>query len=386
MINDLKPNFAHVPTALSINLIRNRGIRYQETLTALHEERVLANLSGGSGAHTLLLSRDQGLNVVRKYCQSESNSSMTEKLKYQKDWYFFACQLLVKSMVPRILADNFSSPYDNFKFFDSEFIPGLRRLSDLYKESPQKVIRELTIVFGELYEKTAVKSSINQFQETLVRVFRLSCLKSIDEFLVKLGLVPNSYVTVNGVSSYSFDALRSFCSTFDSSVLIPKKNDSDVFSYSKTLIHGDPTLENLMWCEDSNKVVLLDPVGSLIDPGFKYDYDLGKGFPVFDFARLALSIELSYESWHQLGNRYFKKYKSAHEFAIEVDEQVYEFFKPGALLGSELDLLFRRFPGDLDAVVFSTLLRLLRYKTTDPEQVPVLLFLIDKYFKTLRGR
>jgi hypothetical protein len=64
----------------------------------------------------------------------------------------------------------------------------------------------------------------------------------------------------------------------------------------RTLIHGDPTLSNIV-CTKDGLILLLDPIGARVMPDFNQVGGLGRANPIFDHSRVRLSLENEYERW-----------------------------------------------------------------------------------------
>jgi hypothetical protein len=160
---------------------------------------------------------------------------------------------------------------------------------------------------------------------------------------------------VNGVSLN--DSWRNISTVLDignNSIRNLLKSERDI----QTLIHGDPTLSNVTTNLDGN-IYLLDPIGARVLPAFTSgNLGLGRAHPVFDLARVNLSIEHEYERW-----------ASDIVVSMEGEEANYSLhdIKTNSNLKKELDTLWpESFKPKNDAltdlVYISTLARIFPYK------------------------
>jgi hypothetical protein len=68
--------------------------------------------------------------------------------------------------------------------------------------------------------------------------------------------------------------------------------------FNPTLIHGDPTLSNIVM-GGVGQIFLLDPIGSRVHPDFNHSTQgLGRSNPIYDHSRIRLSLLDEYERWN----------------------------------------------------------------------------------------
>jgi hypothetical protein len=180
-----------------------------------------------------------------------------------------------------------------------EFIENLRPLGEhifnVEKSQSKQTIGNLLAGLQKIYDKF----------ETIEKV-DMSDLIEIIEYKAVPGLI-------NGINQLNFDLNTKEFPLIVNGVTVSNvlnevkaklnRNNRQLTSllksekYSPTLIHGDPTLSNIvMGGED--QIYLLDPIGSRVKPNFDFlNEGLGRSNPIYDHSRIRLSLLDEYERW-----------------------------------------------------------------------------------------
>ena len=154
---------------------------------------------------------------------------------------------------------------------------------------------------------------------------------------------------------------------------------TEEFYYPTALIHGDPTFSNISYA--NGKIILLDPIGSRIDPQFlDNDLNLGRSPIEFDISRIRLSLLDKYEFWDEniileKSNRSLLIYSSIDNCEnLNWDEFCSIFPENFRGKDKKINLLIH----------LTTLSRILPYKLKNKEkEAAYILTLIDYYFDML---
>ena len=123
LVNDIKPSLPGIPTAMSLNVLRNRPdfLLVRETILRNENTRVVADFPGESGAITQLLEIDGTRRVIRKSSQGSPDSR--ELMQYQASWFNHIGNLFPK-VVPSVSETHFSQGDARWSF-DTEYIPAI---------------------------------------------------------------------------------------------------------------------------------------------------------------------------------------------------------------------------------------------------------------------
>jgi hypothetical protein len=132
-------------------------------------------------------------------------------------------------------------------------------------------------------------------------------------------------------------------------------------------------------------IFLIDPVGSLIDPSFTFRNKLGTSYPVFDVARLELSFKFNYENIKDQHFDYtFEKDSDGSIVRVKFNHKLdKDLIGDSILTVDSVRSLYSNYDLDvLNIIVFTTILRILKYKSS-LQEVLVLLNLASKIGKDL---
>jgi choline kinase len=372
LINDLKPNKESIPTSISVNLIRNNGI----DLGSVSKQKLLLdkNISGGSGAETVILRFGEERFVRKSYLKKGKNDS---RLEYQKAWYGFVYQLMEEKTVPKILYSNNLNALGGIDYFDSEFIPGLQSFhSALDGLNNNYLINNLITTLGKVYEKTESKSKSGD-NEIIHEILFKKVIPSIEDIKSKFAIKDELVIEY---LDYKSKPLKVISDTIDRLLTNISAKNNFFRKGVKCLIHGDPTFENIMIEESLKNIYLMDPVGSLIDPSFTFKNKLGTSYPVFDLARLELSFKFNYEKIKVQHFDYtFEKDSLGSIVSIKFNHKLDQHLISESILTVDsVRNLYSNYDLEvLNIIVFTTILRILKYKTSLHE-VLVLLNLAAK--------
>jgi thiamine kinase-like enzyme len=271
IINDRKPYLPFYCMADGVSIERDSGIH---SINLPQECPVIVQeLNGASFAKVYLVQKEDGSRFVRKYIPKGEKAMdiHVEKLKRQlEDMKRF--EFMYAGIVPRILGSHESS---NEFYYDIEYLENHRTLSTFNDGTVSTII---TRILGVMIE------NIYCFK----RKIRDPC-KWLNDFLSskiypKLELVPDEYkhliydtIKINGLNYGSVDNMIYAITKDYSSVLAPKY---------ECPIHGDFTLENIMYDSENDDFKLIDNEGS------RY-YDAVE----MDVGKLFQSVVCKYSSW-----------------------------------------------------------------------------------------
>jgi hypothetical protein len=177
---------------------------------------------------------------------------------------------------------------------------------------------------NDIYEKFRVKTPLNM--EYVQKIIEAKALEGVVNGLTNLHIAIDMPIihSVNGrtltKSWNNISRVLNRANTFVESLL---KNSMD----ERTLIHGDPTLSNIV-CTKDGRILLLDPIGARVMPDFNQAEGLGRANPIFDHSRVRLSLENEYERW-------------ADEIVVQNDSGEVNYFLPNHN-HSELYSFYRR--------------------------------------------
>lgn len=268
LINDKKPYCPFHKMAMAVQLPRNKGI---QDINIEDTPELIKVLKGGSFATVYLIKRNKKL-MVRKYIEkTKENTIHYETLKRQLDdmkrfdYYSPGC-------VPKIL-DSYESP-DEF-YFDMEYLEHYDELVhfpfSLVQRKLPKVIEKLKKEIYCYKKEIDGKAWLNAFLEE--KIFsKYTMIENIDNIFYKL--INNDYIYINGKK---VKGLRYFFKT---------ENLEEYCPSTVSPIHGDLTLENIMYNPITDDLKFIDQSGArYVDPC------------EFDVAKLLQSLLAKYGEW-----------------------------------------------------------------------------------------
>jgi GTP:adenosylcobinamide-phosphate guanylyltransferase/thiamine kinase-like enzyme len=277
LINDLKPSNPLVRQSLSINLTRDEGI--DSVCLSESDNYSLKNVKffkGNSFSKTVLLKKNKST-FVRKYIvKNKSSFEHYKKLKRQMD-DLERFRYYDKSLVPKIL--NFHDN-DHYFYFDMEYLENYSQL-DQYTEIVkfdvlQKIIHKLEKNVYCYRKKNNSNSFIDNFFDSKItpklNLFEKEC--PVMDYLIN-----EEHVFINNKKYFGLRKCLDMLNIYDfnTEYLNP--------------IHGDLTLENILYNENFEDFKLIDLDGSrYVDSCY---FDLGKIFQ---------SIVSNYKEWNKISD------------------------------------------------------------------------------------
>lgn len=355
LFNDTKDSLACLPTAYVMNYPRNNfpvsaANRVLKTTSSLsiHNE-----FKGESGERTFLVRDSDGF-FIRKQSQDTLNSRNI--IEYQVKWFEVVNEFYPNN-VPKLLRTNIHS-MDHLLFFDSEYVPDLMPLGTYLagqtKQNQELKLGEFANIMTDIYEKFRVKSEGNM--QYVGNVIESKALKGVITGLSNLHIAVDMPIMnlVNGRSlANSWKNISRVLNRENSFILELLEKSTD----ERTLIHGDPTLSNIV-CTKEGRIMLLDPIGARVMPDFNQAEGLGRANPIFDYSRVRLSLENEYERW-------------ADEIVVQSDSGEANYLLPNRN-ENEMYSIYRRHSLNFnktqnsaldDLIHITTLARIFPYKT-----------------------
>jgi hypothetical protein len=355
LLNDVKPSVPCLMTSFAINLARNEfPLEALSHLTeSTREAIVIREFIGESGEQTFLIKDAFGLSVRKCSLDNENSRNL---IKYQHNWFQIVSELLPE-LIPNLGKTNVYSE-DSIIFFDTNYISNLQTFADYLKSQSQKngqrQLSKLVDCFVLLYEKYQRKSDKNMFylNDVIEKKAQIGLNKGI-KFLASN--YEGKEIFVHGKSLSRLQQKWSGIFVERQETIRRLMTDSKSID---TLIHGDPTLSNIMM-QESGMPVFLDPIGSRVLPDFNFaQRGLGRTHPIFDFSRIRLSLQDEYESWRN--DLYISDFENYVEVSFHPSFRISHLYKhfqgcwPSELMPKEEAVS--------DLVYILTLARILPYK------------------------
>jgi thiamine kinase-like enzyme len=282
LINDIKPSNPFVKQSLSYNIIRNSGIDNLElNESENYKIEIIKKFKGNSFCNTYLLKKDDMV-FVRKYIV-KTNKSLEhyERLKRQCDdlkrFLYYNSEI-----VPKIL-------YEQDSFFDYyidlEYLENYKQLDKYDTNVQKKVLCELINILSESIYCYKKRNSDTNF---ITDFFNTKIYPKLNQFekecCIMNYLINNENIVINNKTYYGLRKVINILNikNFDTEWVHP--------------IHGDLTLENILYNDSTNDIKLIDMEGSrYVDSCY---FDLGKIFQ---------SIISKYDEWNDITNIIYNK-------------------------------------------------------------------------------
>ena len=373
LVNDTKPSLPGMGTAYSANIDRNQPF-LNEALSELSKVmsiNIHKVFSGESGEITYLYADSTDF-FVRKVSQETQNSK--DILKYQVDWFQKVGEFLPQN-VPSVVTYN-SKKSDTRHYYDTRYIHSLRPvgegiLDNSFEEMTERLDKVL-LLLSVIYTKFKQDNYTNV--SYLKKIFYD---KALPGYLKASEKIKSDRMGIFTEFKVNGREIRNVWAEIEN--LVTDKEDfwEELFNKEKslpTLIHGDPTLSNLV-INNEGTIYLLDPIGTRVRPDFKYDGNLGRTDTLFDYSRIRLSLVDEYERWQG-------------DIAIETTpEGIPNYtFSQKSLSGEGLKYLDRNWPSGFSSknqilrelIHLTTMCRILPYKlASKPNEAAYMLFLIE---------
>jgi choline kinase len=297
LVNDSKDTIPSIQTAIAVQVDRDKS-EFSALRSAIESNRKLVvehEYLGESGERTLLMNRE-GYQFVRKLSQS-SNASK-ELISYQSKWMQQVSELYPTNL-PKIL-DISHDRLNHQSFFDMEYLPNLeplgQRIFNTGILNHNELIENAVTILDKIYDTYRIES--DEDYSYLVDVLKDKALIGYKVALRNLKFDLNSHkfpLSVNDVG------VRNILPELEKIINFPEKKFLNAIhgnSNVQTLIHGDPTLSNLV-IDSNNVIFLLDPIGTRVLPNYPREkHNLGRTHPYFDYTRIQLSLFHEYERWN----------------------------------------------------------------------------------------
>lgn len=280
LINDIKPSNPLVRQSLSVNLDRDFGINE----VALNESekydlKIVKHFKGNSFSKTALM-KNNNQYFVRKYIlKTEEAFDHYKKLRRQLDdlqrFYYYN-----ESLTPKIL--NFEDN-DHAFYFDIEY---LENYSQLDHFEPATALKILERVIEKLNDNVYCFKKQNSGPQFIDNFFDTKIYPKLELFEQECDtmhyLINQKEVTIN---NKKYLGLRN---------VLDKLNIYNFNTEYLSPIHGDLTLENILYNDNFKDFKLIDLDGSRYVDTFYFD--LGKIFQ---------SIVSNYKDWNSIENVVF---------------------------------------------------------------------------------
>lgn len=257
IINDKKPYCIFHPMAQSVQLRRNEGIsRVQIESTPT----IIKTLHGGSSANIFLIKRQSGEYRIRKYIEKRPDTKPhVDVLRRQ-----YEDMKRISSYSPSLLPNIYLMQENNDEYyFDMEYLEGYVELVSCSDDVIKHVITRLYQVLSQqvyVYKKEINgKEWMDQYINEKIKA-KYSAMESFGFLFSKV--IHDTFVTINGVS---YKGLGHYFSTEDLSPYYPSHI---------TTIHGDLTLENILYHPETDSFKIIDVTNTrYADP---VELDMGK--------------------------------------------------------------------------------------------------------------
>jgi thiamine kinase-like enzyme len=281
LINDKKPYSIFHRMAVAVQLKRNEGI---SSVNIPETPEIIRLLKGGSFASVFLI-KNNGIYMVRKYIEKKPETKIHyETLRRQLDElkrFDFYCS----NITPKVY-EVFESE-DEF-YFDMEYLENHTELSHLEFDKIKQIIPSIIKLMTEnIYcysKKIDGIEWLNRYINEKV-IGRFQQIEQIGDKFIKL--LNSKYVIIN---KKSVKGLRYFIETLDMKKYAPN---------FICPIHGDLTLENILYNQINNDIKLIDQSGArYMEP------------PELDSGKLLQSMLSKYETW------------DSREWLVKVDDEI----------------------------------------------------------------
>lgn len=260
LINDIKPSMPYTLMSKSYNVNRNEGMSELNFENLINSDNIIKQLKGGSYSNCCIIKKKNDV-VVRKIIYKRNiDSKHYQKLKLQKyNIERFNCY--VKDISPKIIHEEDN---DLFYYYDMKYLKNYKPLSEVdYNKYFPKLF---TILKNEIYTMKKKNYNDKWLQEYMNKKINLNNYESLSENIRKI--INMDSIKINGIYCMGFKNIILNLLTLD-------LNDNYNPKYLSP-IHGDLTLENIMICENTCDIKLIDlDGGDFIDA---IELDLGKLF------------------------------------------------------------------------------------------------------------
>ena len=255
--------------------------------------------SKGSGANTeIITDKTSNTKIVRKWSDpyaKEISSTLYKQMDYMK-----TINRQDNKLFPEVINYRFSS--DEVNYYDMEIARGNTLTTEILTTTDAESV--VVDKLRELYNASRSKKvHWKSYSQTLVDIIDTKLIKSI--LHVKSCLKGKKFVNI------SEKEIEEICEELQEEVLRIKKNSNNYWrNHQGRLIHGDLTLENMLFDERTRNLTLIDPLGSTMDPAANRNFNI-QTTPVFDLGKIMQSTVARYEAWSknkEISNEEKKEY------------------------------------------------------------------------------
>ena len=275
VINDKKPYSVLLPMSQAVQLRRNEGIARVEVETT---PTLLKTLHGGSFAQVFLVQLPSGKKVVRKFIEKRPEAAahvdvLRRQYEDMKRMAFWS-----PSLVPTMLkAVETSDEY----YYDMEYLEGCVEVNACTNEVIAEVIERLyRTLCRDVYVYRGPVDGKAWMEQYVAEKIKAK-YKSLESFGPLFASATNdAFVVINGET---YKGLCHYFATEDLSEHLP---------HTLSPIHGDMTLNNVLYHPETKDIRLIDPAGSrYVDA------------PELDMSKLLQDAIARVFEWPQLGDK-----------------------------------------------------------------------------------
>ena len=277
LINDIKPSNPFVKQAIGLNIIRDFGIENLQLNEANNYNiEIIKKFKGNSFSNTYLLKSNDKYFVRKHIIKNIKTQEHCERLKRQCDdikrFYHYNQEL-----VPKVL-NECDNNYDYY--IDIEYLEDYKQLDEYNEDIQYDVLHKLIkIMEKDVYCYRKKNNSINFIEDFFETKIYPKLTEFENECEIMNYLINNNKVKINGKMYYG---LRT---------VFEKLNIHNFNTEWINPIHGDLTLENILYDSENEKIKIIDMEGSrYVDSCY---FDLGKIFQ---------SIVSKYKEWNVVEN------------------------------------------------------------------------------------
>jgi hypothetical protein len=253
VINDKKPYIPYYTMAEGLQINRNEGINNIDLEN--HIPTIKQTFEGASLTNIYLLSN----NIVRKYAYKDQMNILKRQCEDLKRLYFYH-----NAICPKVLNEYHSS---TDYYYDMEYLENYKQLSLFNQKTINKIIQRVLL---------DLHTYVYCYQKKLLNNEKLPWINNY----ITEKLVPKYHLLLKGdviINNIQYKSIEYYLNT------IKLENYAPDFICP---IHGDLTLENIMYNSELDDYKLIDPAGSrYMDAS---EMDIGKLFQ---------SIVCDYVSW-----------------------------------------------------------------------------------------
>jgi aminoglycoside phosphotransferase len=326
----------------------------------------MIKLKGGSFAQTYRLTNSIIRKIVSKKKDPIRGSLVIEG---QYKWLNFAKESGLN--VPDTIKFE-----DNKKnsFYEMENINNAKLFAECQSlAQSEKIFKKIVKNLKKFYDKNRRDSKKND--NLLVDLIHKKAIPSIQLLKKsKEGTIyfNQKYFLINNVKCENINSIFKNLHKKENKFLLRLSKNFDT-AY-KTVIHGDLTLENIIY--KKNNFYFIDPLGGFMDINFTGNF-LHKASPLFDFGKLSQSIIGGYETWKDFDSLESIK-SNKFEFKIKMPNK--KDFEKFNYLKKNFQYLTKDFEKVVIMHMIIILCRIIRYRIDNNFYSSILCFLVATFW------